>query len=396
MSLLLRRPKLELPLVLHQGIFRRQISRWQGVTLITGLTIGAGILGIPYAVAKVGLLVGLIYIIGLGLLTIGLNLLIGEIAVRTKGNLQLCGLARKYLGKIGGRMMAVLQYSSVIGVLVVYIIGEGEILANLFGGTVFKWGLIFFLLATFLIFLGIKAIKTVDFFLSLGILAIVLLIAAGSMAHLEVANFKYINLADLLFPYGVILFAYSGTTAVIEAHSILANRNQTFKSTIIIAGLISMVVYALFTIIVVGVTGIDTTEIAIIGLGDKLGQTILIFGNVFAVLAMATGFLTLGLSTCDSLVWDYKIPARASAWLVCLAPLVIFLLGLRRFIIAINIVGGVFISLEMLLVILIYWRAKQVGDLNPGKYRLHHTLLLAVLLIIALVAGAIYSVVKLF
>ena len=101
-------PRKEHPVVSHLGVFRQQIPLWQGIVLLLGGLIGAGILGIPYAVARVGLLVGIIYIIVLGLLLMGLNLMIGEIAVRTKEPLQLVGFAGKYLGKPGKYLMSVL------------------------------------------------------------------------------------------------------------------------------------------------------------------------------------------------------------------------------------------------------------------------------------------------
>ncbi|MFH1292343.1 MAG: aromatic amino acid transport family protein [bacterium] len=394
-----KRPKRldkELPLIKYHGFFRKQINMFQGVALIVGLTIGAGVLGIPYAVAKVGLLIGLGYIVGLGILMIGLNLMVGEIAVRTKGNLQLSGLSKKYLGNWGEVIMTTIKFTAVAGVMVIYIIGEGQTLSALFGGSAYAWSLIFFLTGSCLIYVGLKSIRVIDFVLSLGILFVVVLIAGFSAPHLHLANYQYVNFARLLLPYGVILFAYHGGSAVIEAHTILANRNKTFKYTIIIAGIISIITYSLFAFVVLGVSGVHTTEIATIGLGNQVGSYMLIFGNVFAVMAMATSFLTIGLSTRDSLTWDYKIPTQVSALVTCMVPLVVFLLGLRQFIMAINIVGGIFISLEMLLIILIYWKAKQKGDLDPGKYKLHHTLLLAILLIFALAVGAMYSVLKLF
>ena len=103
-----------------------------------------------------------------------------------------------------------------------------------------------------------------------------------------------------------------------------------------------------------------------------------------------------GVALKDSLRWDYKVPNIPAALLVCGIPLVIFLLGMRSFIAAIDIVGGVFISLEMLVLVLIYYRAKTLGHLNPSKYRLHHVWLAVVPLVIALTVGAVYSVVKLF
>jgi len=70
--------------------------------------------------------------------------------------------------------------------------------------------------------------------------------------------------------------------------------------------------------------------------------------------------------------------------------------GLRQFIEVLDIVGGVFVSTEMLLLIVIYWRAKQIGDLDVGKYKLHHVVLLAGVLVVALTIGAIYSVINIF
>ena len=94
--------------------------------------------------------------------------------------------------------------------------------------------------------------------------------------------------------------------------------------------------------------------------------------------------------------WDYRIPRFWAATMVCAIPLLIFLLGLRSFIMVIDIVGGVFISLTMLTFILVYWRAKRLGDIEPGKYHLDHIYLLAAILFLVFAIGAVNSVVKLF
>jgi len=72
----------EKPVVLHQGVFKHTATVGEAVFMITGMTIGAGILGLPYVVSQVGLIIGLIYIVVLGLVVMMLNLIIGEIAVR--------------------------------------------------------------------------------------------------------------------------------------------------------------------------------------------------------------------------------------------------------------------------------------------------------------------------
>ncbi len=379
-----------------KGIFHKKISLFQAVFLIVGGTIGAGVLSIPYAVSKVGLIVGISYIIVLGLLMIGLNLLLGEVSAETKGDYQLVGLTYKYLGKIGGRVMTFLSYIMLIGVLTIYIIGEGEVLSSIFGGTSFFWSIIFFVLFGTLVAIGIRGVKTVNFFISLSILLVILIIVFLSSPHIDIENIGFSNLSYLLFPYGIILFAFHGTTSVPEARFLLKKRDLDLKKAIIISGLISITAYALFAFAVVGVTGQETTEIATIGLGHQLGKILFLFGNLFAILAMAGSFLIAGVSLKDSLSWDYKIPTWLANVFVLGLPLLIFLLGMREFIAMIDLVGGVFISIEMILVLLIYKKAKQTGALDSPEYDLRHTLLLGIILLIVLTIGGIYSVAKLF
>jgi len=390
------RPNQEQQVVKHYGIFRYQLTTFQAVALIVSGTIGAGVLGIPYAVAKVGIGLGVVLIIIIGMLMMGMNLLIGEIAVRTSQPLQLAGLASRYLGSFGKWGMTTIVYFTLFGVLTIYIIGEGEALSALLGGSAYRWSVLFFLLGTLLIFTGMRTIKIAEFFLSLAVLLVVLLIAVFSAPHASVGHFRYVNLAQILFPYGVLLFAFHGTTTIPEAYSILSNKKENFRRAIIAAGIITTAVYVVFAVAAVAVTGADTTEIATVGMGRVIGVKMLVLGNIFAALAMGTSFLVAGLGLRDSLQWDYKISNHTAVLLVCGVPFLLFIFGLRGFIQTIDLVGGVLMSLELLLILVIYWRAKQKGDLAVGKYHLHHTALLAALLVLALTVGAVYSVGKMF
>ena len=379
----------------HLGTFQRKIGLSEAVALIFSGTIGAGILGLPYAVAKVGSLIGIFYIIAIGALMIGFNLLVGEIAVRTKGDFHLVGLAGKYLGQGGKGLMTILVYLVSFGILNVYIIGEGESLSALFGGSALAWGAFFWLIGSFLVFIGLRVIKVADVILSLLLLTVITFIITVSTSNMELVNFSYHNWAYLLLPFGVILFAFSGSGSVLEAHSLIGGDKRLFRKAILIAGGIIMAVYLVFALVVLGVTGVETTEIATIGLGNKIGKSVFLFGNIFAALAMATSFITNSLLFRDSLRWDYRIHSWKASLIVCGVPFLLYLFGSRGFILMIDLIGGVFFTLEMLLIILIYWQAKRKGDLPVGPYKLHHTWLLVALLILLLVVGGVYSVVKL-
>ena len=64
-------------IILHQGVYKPAASVADAIFMITGMTIGAGVLGIPYVVAQVGLKIGLVYIVALGLVMLALNLILG-------------------------------------------------------------------------------------------------------------------------------------------------------------------------------------------------------------------------------------------------------------------------------------------------------------------------------
>lgn len=343
----------------HHGIFRKQISLYEGIALVTSGTIGAGVLGVPYAIAQVGILPGLLLLLFIGLLMMGVNLMVGDIAMKTPGLHQLPGFAEQYLGALGKWAMTAVIYLSFLGALLVYIIGEGETLSAIFGGSPFGWSVGFFLGGSVLIALGLRTIKIVELFLSLGILAVVLLITAKSAPHVDLQLWQTADWPKLFVPYGVLVFAYSGAASVPEAWSIMKDRKRFFKKAIVIAGSIVIAVYTIFTLIVVGVTGSGTTEIATIGLGQAVGPTVYLLGNLFAAIAMGTVFLIVGTAMRDSLSWDFHAPRWIATLLVLGVPFLLFLFGLRGFIKTIDLVGGVFLTIEILLILCIWLRVRK-------------------------------------
>jgi amino acid permease len=179
---------------------------------------------------------------------------------------------------------------------------------------------------------------------------------------------------------------------------LLINKDKTLKKAIATAGIISMIVYVMFATIVVGVTGLSTTQIATIGLGQAIGKPVFIIGNLFAAFAMATSFLMAGMGLRDSLRWDFRLPSVAASVLVCVVPFLAFIIGTHTFISAINIVGGVFMSIELICILLIYREAKKRGDIDHThlhRVGFHASAPILMALMCAFSVGAIYSVLNL-
>ena len=127
------------------------------VTTLVGTVVGAGILGIPYVIAKTGFLYGALLIILIGLAYVFVNLFVGEIVLRTKKQHQLPGLAEKYLGKKGKKIMFFAMVFGIYSALLAYLIGEGESFSHLiFGHTAYAiyFGFAFWLLMVLLLTKG--------------------------------------------------------------------------------------------------------------------------------------------------------------------------------------------------------------------------------------------------
>lgn len=380
--------------VLHNGVYKKPVNTSSAVFIITGMTIGAGILGIPYVVAQVGYWIGLVYIAVLGAVMLFLNLMIGEIVVRTKERHQLPGLAGRYLGNFAKDAMSLITIFGGLGAMLAYLVGEGEVLKTLFGSSADWWAVFFWTIASLVVWRGLQTVKVFEKILSLAVIGIITGLSLALLPAIHVVNLTVFNPAKIFLPFGVILFALHSSPAIAEAHALLPGSQKRFKRALIIGTLIPIFVYILFAATVVGVSGRDVTEIATIGLGDKFGSAVLLMSNLFAVLAMGTGFVGIGISMKQSLIWDHKVSPFLATMLVLSAPLTLYMAGLRGFINVMSTVGGLFMGLEAILIVLIYWRAKQKSDLPGKNYNLHHIWLLIIPVILTFTAITILSIIK--
>ncbi len=374
-----------------KNFFKKEEIEAEAIAVLVGTIIGAGVLGIPYVIAQSGFLLGTLMIIFLGFAVLMINLFIGEITLRTKGTHQLTGYAEKYLGKNGKRLMTITMILGTYGALIAYIIGEGETLAAIFNGSPFLFSLMFFAIMSFIVFIGLKMIKKIELILSLIVLTIIIIISLVSFNQINLANLATINFSKIFLPYGVILFAFLGAAAIPEMKVVLQKKKKDLKKAIIIGSLIPLIAYFIFAAITIGVTGTQTTEIATIGLGKVLGQNMVLFGNIFAIFAMATSFLTLGLALKWMFHYDYNLNKTLAWALTCIIPLTAFLLGIKSFIKTIGITGAIAGGLEGLLIIGMFMKARRKGDRKP-EYQLKRNLFIAILLGLVFIGGIIYTI----
>lgn len=365
---------------------------FEAIATLVGCVIGAGILGIPYVVAKAGLITGIVNIIGLGLMFLIINLYLGEVTLRTKGNHQLTGYAEKYTGKIGKYFMFISMVVGLYGAIIAYTLGGGEALASMFGFDALFWSVIFFGILSWVIYVGLNAIEKSEAIVIPIIFAIVILIFLLALPRMDSSNFTGFSFSKILIPYGVIMFAYLGTVAVPEMKEELANHKKELKKAIILGSSIPIIIYVIFAVSIVGVLGIGTHEIGALGLAKILGQKMVFVGAVFALLTLTTSFLAVGLALKELFWYDYGLRKNTSWLLACFVPFLLFLLiklgKVATFTTILNITGVITGAIVGILVVLMALSAKKKSERNP-EYHIHINKIIAVILIILFIIGAV-------
>ena len=178
----------------------KKLPMLEAISVLVGTIIGAGVLGIPYVVYQSGFISGAILMVVISLSVLQLNLYLGEIVLSTEKKHQLTGYAEKYLGAWGKYLMFGSVVFGFYGALLAYLIGEGDVLAALTGGNPTIYSLVFLAFGSLLVYLGLTAVKKMEFFLTLFILLIIVVIAAWSVGHLNWNNLNQFNLAKIFIP----------------------------------------------------------------------------------------------------------------------------------------------------------------------------------------------------
>lgn len=361
--------------------------------VLVGSMVGVGIFGLPYAFAQAGFWAGIGLLVAIGLATLLVDLMYGEVILRTHAQHQIMGYARLYLSPNAQRLLffsAVLM--GYVGLLA-YIIISGDFLNTLlspfFFAPITTYSVLFGVVLSLAVLRGIKTVSHVELFFS-GLFVVVMgLILFVGWHSIHPANYIGFNRANIGLPYGVLLFAFGGLLAIPIQRQLLMGQERKLWPAISLAVLFTAGLYAVFTTIVVGVSGVATTPDAISGLYQFLGNNITILISLFGTFAITTSFLMLASALVNTFHQDFKIH-RFNAWLLAVAPpMVLFLAGIRSFIGIISLAGGIALALEQILVVFLYAKAKSKGDRLP-EYSLNIPTWLLYILIAIFSIGIVY------
>ena len=338
---------------------------WLAVFSLVGTTVGAGIFSLPYVFLKAGFLIGLLEFIAIVAAVLLIQLIIGEIALRTKGKKRFIGYAEQYLGHKWKLFVTIATLLGGVGVLLVYIILAGRFLSFIISQSAASSSLIFFAVWFLFILAKPKMFGKTELIFSFSIISIIILISSFNIGYIDFNNFKSFNIDNILLPYGVILFAIAGYYVIPEMEDIIGTSKRKLKNAIIYGTLIPAAIYLFFIFIVLGVSGNLTSPDAISGLAGALNsRVVLLLGSFLGLLAVSGASLSYGIYIKETLWYDFKINKWLAWFLVGAAPLALFLAGARNLIMVIGIIGALFFAFQAVVVLLIHKKSKS-SEIKP-------------------------------
>jgi tyrosine-specific transport protein len=390
-----------------------EISPIKGIFVFAATIIGAGILALPVAAAKTGFFPMLLILLVVGMVSIFSSLYIAETVVNTPGDHHLPGLAEEHLGGFGFAVMIIGIIIYIYGALTGYLAAGGQLFYSLSNGKipVLAGILIYFVMGSFIIHFGLKIVSRVETYLFSVMIVLIGIVIALTLPNIEIPLLLETHWDDTMNIFGVVLFAYVGHSVIPSVARGLKQLDDINKVSVW-GVLIPLLLYVLWCLAVIGavpktaVEGLPSLagakssgQPATIPLGLIIGGSVIILGNLFAVLSTMTSYIGFGFSLKEAYVdvadeMHQKISPPAVTLLVVIPPLVIALFKPEVFVHALDIAGtyggGVFVGiLPVLMVLRSRKKAKSIKHMTRGGKCMPYIVL------IIYVIGMLYGTMKL-
>lgn len=349
----------------------------EGIAIIVGANIGAGILSLAYGARNAGWPVLVFWIVVAGIFTTISMLYVAETTLRTKETLQLSGLAEKYVGKFGSWLMFASVLVNSLGALIAYTTGSGKILSEFLGVHPTVGSIIFFIPGVLVIWFGLKATGIAEKFITFGMaILIVILIAASIIGPgLKTEFLLYSNFKFAIPVFSLAIFAFLAQYTVPELARGFAGSNniRNLPKAIIVGMTITGILLILVPMAALGITGPkNATEVVTIAWADALGLWAFFIANGFALLAMLTSFWAIGGSFLTNIVDKFKFPSELdkkhrliSIAFVVIPPFLIAYSGLVGFVDAISISGAFGGAVMAILPVMMINKARKINEREP-------------------------------
>ena len=357
---------------------------------MSALIIGAGMFSLPYLFIRSGVAVGFVYLAIFAVVFSIIHWMYAEIINNTEGTHRFVGYAKLYLGKAGFYASFLTTVIGLIATLLIYItlsVSFMQIFAPAFGAQLAA--VLFWMISAIPVILGIARIANAGFSITLMMIAVILALFFYGASSFNLGNLTTVSPGNIFLPYAAVLFSLGGRSAISSIVNYLRENKlsaQKLNLSIVLGTIAPAVLYALFAVGILGLSGGSASPDAISGLVNIPPMLLLMFAFL-GTASLWTSYIFLGLEFKEILKSDFRFKEAMASLLVTILPISLYFMGLNDFLVLIGIAGGIFLATESILVVLM-WR-----KLNKRGPMLH---IFSWIIIIVFLAGAFYEASQLF
>lgn len=374
----------------------RKKALWQGARPLIGSVVGVGIFGLPFVFSQAGFAIGLLELVLVAALALLTYFIFADLLAVNKGHERFVAVVSNQLGPFGRAMATIAYFGSLWGAMLAYIIVGGQFVANVLhpylGGALFHYQLAFWVVASVCMIGGTMFVRLLQAWLIPTFFILIVALALFALPHLHVEYLTVIEPAKALLPFGALIFAFSGFAAVPESRDALGRKKGLMRPAMVLATVLIAILYALFSLSIVGMTGAFTSPQAVESLRFVAGPWLSVFVSILGLCTVFTAFVSVGNAVTNSLIYDFHGRFLSSWWLAIIVPLCIFLFGARDFIEVIGATGGLLGGLSGIVLVIAYERARLTSQLPKRELALPQTLVaLSFLLFVAMIVATIFE-----
>ncbi len=349
-----------------------------GVLLISGTTLGAGMLAFPALTSYGGFLPSaiLFLLIWLLMLTTAFFFLDANLAIPGKCNM--VSMAEEHLGLPGKLLSWVVYLLLLYALTAAYIAGCTplivEVVKAFTGYTLPGWFAPFSLPLLFgsFIYSGTRGVDLINRVLMLGLVVSYFLLVFFVPGQVSIENLSHIDFPAITIAIPVVITAFGYHIIIPSLTTYLGRDRKLLRKTILIGSCIPIIVYLLWQVLVLGAVPIPLLSKTLIeghsatdALAGVLHNPLIsLAAKFFSFFAIVTSFVGVTLSLADFLIDGFKIkkgPAgRFWAILLTFIPPLFFVFTYQRgFYVALQYAGAFVAILLVFLPAAMVWKLKN-------------------------------------
>jgi amino acid permease len=202
--------------------------------------------------------------------------------------------------------------------------------------------------------------------------------------------------SEWLALYGMVMYAYWTFYSVPQVVAGMGPDRRGAVRAVLLGLALNGLLTGVVAVVALGVSS-EVTEVAIIGIADRLGDWAGVVGSLFIVAALVTSYWSVSLALADILRERTAIPVLL-AWLLATLPsLLVLWLGVWQFLDWLRLAGGATAIVVALITIPMYRAARRTGpvavpDWTLGRWGSPAMLALALLAMALMAVGSLLGI----